>query len=166
MNLDRLNTLSSSELQQDLLRCCGAKVWVQAIFDLRPFESTQDLHAKADKAFTRMSESDWLEAFKHHPKIGNIDELKKKFASTASWAQNEQRSMQETSDDILMQFSDLNREYEQKFGFIFIVCATGKSAHEMLDMLKNRIGNSRNIELKTASEEQIKITHLRLEKLP
>ena len=100
-----------------------------------------------------------------HPKIGDVDSLRAKFANTRDWASNEQAGVTEASDSVLQRLSELNREYEAKFGYIFIVCATGKSADEMLAILESRLPNDPTTELRTAAQEQLKITLLRLQKL-
>lgn len=130
----------------------------------RPYKSKDELLLQAEKIWFSLSESDWLEAFAAHPKIGDISSLQKKFQATASTAANEQSGVNTANTETLKEFARLNQEYEAKFGFIFIVFATGKSAQEMLDLLKARIHNSREQELKSAAREQSKITRLRLEK--
>ena len=112
-----------------------------------------------------LAESDWQEAFTHHPQIGDRESLKKKFASTAGWAGNEQSGTATATEDVLDELAEYNHQYREKFGYIFIVCATGKTALEMLTMLKQRIENSRETEILIAAGEQAKITRLRLEKL-
>ena len=119
----------------------------------------------AERAWNACNESDWLEAFSHHPKIGDVSTLREKFAATAAWASNEQSGTRNASDEVLTELADLNNTYEARFGFIFIVCATGKTAEEMLDLLKARIDNYREKEIHIAAAEQLKITKLRLEKL-
>jgi 2-oxo-4-hydroxy-4-carboxy-5-ureidoimidazoline decarboxylase len=110
-------------------------------------------------------EADWQEAFSHHPKIGDIDTLKEKFAATTQWTEGEQASAKEASQQTLQQLAEGNQAYEQRFGYIFIVCATGKSADEMLQLLQQRLYNNPEVEIQIAMEEQLRITRLRLEKL-
>jgi 2-oxo-4-hydroxy-4-carboxy-5-ureidoimidazoline decarboxylase len=119
----------------------------------------------AEDQWYECSEADWLQAFTHHPKIGDVDSLKKKFASTAKWAGNEQGAVNSASEETLKALAKGNDDYEKKFGFIFIVCATGKSADEMLQLLQERLPNDKAGEIKIAMEEQNKITQLRLQKL-
>jgi 2-oxo-4-hydroxy-4-carboxy-5-ureidoimidazoline decarboxylase len=119
----------------------------------------------AEEQWYECTEADWLEAFTHHPKIGDIDSLKKKFASTATWAAGEQSGAAAASQKVLEDLAKGNDDYEKKFGFIFIVCATGKTAEEMLQLLQDRLPNKKEDELKIAMDEQNKITKLRLEKL-
>ena len=113
-----------------------------------------------------MDFSDILEAFSHHPKIGaNIETLRAKFQQTAGWSASEQASVSQASDAVLQALAQGNIDYEAKFGYIFIVCATGKSAAEMLNLLQARLVNTPADEIKLAAAEQAKITRIRLEKL-
>jgi len=119
----------------------------------------------ADQIWSNCSLEDVLEAFSHHPKIGDLDSLKKKFASTEDWAGNEQGGVSSASLETLYQLAKMNKHYEEKFGYIFIVYATGKSAEEMLDIIRERIENNLGSELENAKIEQHKITKLRIRKL-
>lgn len=130
-----------------------------------PYASEKELWSASDNAWSKCKEADWLEAFQHHPKIGDMDALRTRFATTSHLAGAEQAAVATASDEVLRALQELNREYEERFGFIFIVCATGKSAEEMLKMLEQRIHNDRITELRIASTEQHKITTLRLKKL-
>ncbi len=112
-----------------------------------------------------MERVDILEAFSHHPRIGDVDSLRKKFATTADWATSEQSGAQAASEAVLRDLAQGNRDYEARFGHIFIVCATGKSAAEMLALLRARIDHAPDVELRIAAAEQEKIAHLRLDKL-
>lgn len=150
----------------ELQRCCGAKRWVQGMLARRPFDSLGALHAAADAVWAEMTRDDYLEAFAHHPQIGeNLAALREKFASTASWATSEQAGTAGANEDTLLALRDGNAAYHARFGYSFIVCATGKSAEEMLSLLRARLGNTPEHELGIAAAEQSKITHLRLEKL-
>ena len=106
-----------------------------------------------------------MEAFAHHPKIGDLKGLEEKFASTKAWAGAEQAGVQQAGKQIVEEMAKLNEDYEKKFGFIFIVCATGKTAEEMLALLQSRLPNNYKEELRIAMMEQNKITRLRLHKL-
>ena len=121
--------------------------------------------AAAEAAWERTEERDWLEAFSHHPRIGGKDALREKFAATVAWAKGEQAGASAASEALLDALATGNAEYEAKFGRIFIVCATGKSAVEMLDLLKSRLSNDAGTEIRLAVREQGKITKIRLEKL-
>lgn len=165
MTLHEFNTLPEQELKAVLFNCCGSTIWVNKMLSLFPFDDLIELLNDADEKWSECSETDWLEAFTHHPKIGDISSLKKKFAATAQWAEGEQSGATDASDKIIEALAKGNEAYENKFGFIFIVCATGKSATEMLDILNSRLPNDKQTELIIAAEEQSKITKLRLQKL-
>ncbi len=165
MNIDELNTLADNNFFEEMQKCCGSTSWVNQMNSFRPFKNIHELIVKAEQAWAKTNEQDWLEAFNHHPKIGDIKSLEKKFASTKSLAGGEQASVQSASSEILHELAQGNTNYEKKFGFIFIVCATGKSAEEMLQLLKARLPNDRNTELINAAAEQQKITQLRLKNL-
>lgn len=166
MTLGELNGSSVSAASEALLRCCGSTRWVEAMLTARPFASVQALHSAADRHWARATRDDILEAFGHHPRIGaDIEQLRKKFASTAQWSAGEQSSVAAADEAILVSLRDRNLAYEDRFGHIFIVCATGKTAAEMLHILQGRLDNAPDDELAIAAEEQRKITHLRLDKL-
>lgn len=165
MTLKQINKLPAKKLYEALERCCGATYWVKEMVNKAPFASKQALFNYADEIWENANKDCWLEAFTHHPKIGDIDALSKKFANTKQWAEGEQSGVQSAKEDILQALAKGNKIYEEKFGYIFIVCATGKSAEEMLDLLNKRLPNSLEEELLIAMKEQQKITKIRLEKL-
>jgi 2-oxo-4-hydroxy-4-carboxy-5-ureidoimidazoline decarboxylase len=165
MTLDQFNALSTDEAMKDLLRCCGARRWAEQMAARRPYAGGDELLATADAIWQRADRADILEAFSHHPRIGDVDSLRNKFAATADWASGEQAGVQRAGEDVLRGLADGNAAYEKKFGHIFIVCATGKTAPEMLALLRARLPNDPARELAVAAEEQRKITRLRLEKL-
>lgn len=165
MSLAELNLLPLPQLTQALEKCCGTQSWVEQMISMFPFSDEKSLFAAAEKVWYSCAENDWKEAFTHHPKIGDIDSLKKKFGSTAQWASGEQAGVNVAAQDVLEALVAGNEMYEKKFGYIFIVCATGKSAEEMLDLLMARLRNDPQKEIKIAIDEQNKITKLRLEKL-
>lgn len=165
MTLVQLNNSSIEQLKTELFKCCGSTKWSSALASCFPFSSFEKLIIQSDKIWNTCSEQDFLEAFTHHPKIGDVEGLRKKFATTATWASNEQSGTTQATQQVLEALAKGNEEYEKKFGFIFIVCATGKSASEMLQLLQQRLPNNRSTELHIAAAEQNKITHLRLQKL-
>jgi 2-oxo-4-hydroxy-4-carboxy-5-ureidoimidazoline decarboxylase len=165
MTIDQLNQLDGASLAEHLRRCCGATRWVEGVIAMRPYDSLNDLLDKADKAWGQCEKSDWLEAFTHHPKIGDVASLEKKFADTREWAGNEQSGVQQAAREVIEALARGNEDYESKFGFIFIVCATGKTASEMLALLNDRLPNDPETEVRIAAGEQAKITRIRLEKL-
>lgn len=165
MKLSEFNTLSKSRATNLLLACCGSNAWVQEMLLSMPFGDESSMFDAADASWRNRTETDFLEAFSHHPKIGDLDSLREKFASTAHLASSEQGSVASASEEVLQGLAKGNADYERKFGFIFIVCATGKTAAEMLELLQTRLPNSREKELQIAAGEQTKITRIRLEKL-
>lgn len=164
--LERLNQLPDADARPLLTRCCGAARWVEGMLQARPFASLEALFARADSLWRELDASDYRDAFAHHPEIGaELDELRRKFAATADLSQREQASVAHASDATLRALRDGNRAYRERFGYSFIVCATGKSADEMLQLLERRLANDSELELAVAAEEQAKITRLRLEQL-
>lgn len=165
MTLDELNQLPADEALGLFRDCCAADAWAWPMVELRPYTSRESLHGTARALWPTLMEVDWLTAFEAHPKIGDIKSLKAKYASTEALASGEQSGAHSAAQDVLERLQAGNRAYEQKFGFIFIVCATGKTAEEMLALLEARLPNSRDKEIRIAAEEQAKITHIRLDKL-
>jgi 5-hydroxyisourate hydrolase / 2-oxo-4-hydroxy-4-carboxy-5-ureidoimidazoline decarboxylase len=163
---DIFSELTEEVLWDALLRCCKSKNWVRLVMSQSPFDSSESLQDIAVECWKKMTEDDILEAFRGHPMIGaNIEELRKKFQTTSGWSEKEQSGMKSASDDTIIDLQKANQDYLEKFGYIFIVCATGKSADEMLALLRERLHNNRDDELKIAAQEQQKITAIRLEKL-
>ena len=165
LTLAEFNALDELRALDALERCCGAHRWVACMLAARPFASLEKVYAEADDIWSRLSKADYLEAFEHHPKIGDVSKLREKFASTAQWASGEQSGVNAASEETLAALAEGNHQYEERFGHIFIVCATGKSAGEMLELLQARLENAPDKELKIAAGEQAKITKIRLKKL-
>ncbi len=165
MTLEEFNTLSHEDIFNELKRCCGCKRWIERMKMQRPFDSFSSIYKFANDVWRSLSEDDWKEAFTHHPKIGDIADVRKRFATTRTWAEGEQKGVQNAPDETIRQIAEGNTRYEKRFGYIFIVCATGKNADEMLLLLNERLRNDPEQEILIASEEQRKITALRLEKL-
>ena len=164
--LTHLNRMDRDDAKTALRRCCGADRWVQGMLDAMPFSSRTHLFGEAERLWWSLGDGDWLEAFDHHPKIGaDPEQLRQKFQQTADWSEAEQSSVQNASEAVLEELAQGNVDYEAKFGFLFIVCATGKSAAQMLHLLQARLPNETAYELRIAAGEQAKITRLRLEKL-
>ncbi len=162
--LQRFNELSEAEAIEEMRRCCGASRWCSEMVSQRPFVDEASLWSAVDGAFAKLTAQDWLEAFAHHPKIGDLQSLKMKYGGNREWSAGEQQGASGADDRTLLALAEGNATYEHQNGFIFIVCATGKSADEMLQILKRRLVNSREIELDNAAIEQQKITRLRLGK--
>lgn len=165
MTIAEINSLNAADAAAEFSKCCGARNWVAKMVAARPFSSESDLLFKADSLWAISTVYDGLEAFAHHPEIGGTAELAKKFPSTSDWASGEQAGVNSANSDILQALADGNVAYKKKFGYIFIVCATGKSAEEMLELLQARLPNSEDEEIKIAMAEQMKITLIRLKKL-
>ncbi|HIG59262.1 MAG TPA: 2-oxo-4-hydroxy-4-carboxy-5-ureidoimidazoline decarboxylase [Gammaproteobacteria bacterium] len=162
MTLPVFNAMSAETALARLLECCHSRAWATRLLAERPFKSVQALTELASEIWFSVNETAWLEAFAAHPKIGDLDVLRDKYAVMASL---EQGQVQQASDATLHGLADLNQLYERRFGFIFIVFATGKSAEAMLALLRKRLNNNRNLELETNALEQNKITLLRLRRL-
>ena len=165
MTLQKLNGWPDDVAFEHFFRCCGSSSWAHAMVKGMPYPSIEALMEAAGTHWGQASRADALEAFSHHPKIGGVDALAAKFASTAQWAQGEQSAVKKAGQETLQALADGNEAYEKKFGYIFIVCASGKSADEMLSMLQARLPNAPDAELAIAMAEQHKITLIRLTKL-
>jgi allantoicase len=155
-SIDWLNALPQGDAEAALLACCGSKVWARRMAAGRPFRDRADLLKMSDGIWWSLAPEDWLESFKAHPRIGE---------KGGRWSEQEQAGARGARADVLAELAETNRRYEARFGHIFIVCATGKSAGEMLALLQERFANDPATELRAAADEQRKITHLRLEKL-
>ncbi|MFN2577877.1 MAG: 2-oxo-4-hydroxy-4-carboxy-5-ureidoimidazoline decarboxylase [Pyrinomonadaceae bacterium] len=165
MSLDSLNELPQAEAEAEFLKCCGSTKWARAMTDTRPFASEQELFAAADRLLLTLEDEDWLEAFRAHPKIGEQKAATGQSHQEQKWSAQEQSNFSAASAETKSELAKRNREYEDRFGFIFIVCASGKSPDEMLAILNSRIHSDLRAELSIAAEEQRKITRLRLQKL-
>ena len=157
-----INSAAPEAAQEMLRRACGSTEWVNRMMRRRPFDSDQALKAAARSEWFALGEGQWLEAFSHHPKIGDRASLEARFPKTHELSEKEQAGVASARADTLDALAEANARYLERFGFIFIVCATGKSAEEMLRLLRDRLSNDRVTELRIAAEEQAKITALRL----
>ena len=166
MTIETLNKLDKSALESALEKCCGAKKWISQMAAKAPYKDVDQLLEMAGEVwYKECSEEDWREAFTHHPRIGDVGDMAEKYAKTEKWASQEQSGVDVADDKILETLSVGNYLYFEKFEYIFIICATGKSAKEMLESLHARLKNEPAEEIKLAMEEQNKITKLRLKKL-
>lgn len=165
MTLSELNRLPADEAAAALERCCGSRAWVARMLAARPFESEALLFATAEAHWNVLPESDWREAFAHHPRIGDVAKLRERFATTAAWASDEQRGAANAPEETLAKLAQGNEAYAARFGYTFIVCASGKSADEMLALLVARLKHDPIEEVRVAANEQLQITRLRLRKL-
>ena len=165
MTLEQFNNLDSDNRFEELLKCCGSTNWANSLNTKFPFSNIDSLMQESDEIWRCISDSDIFEAFTHHPKIGDIKSLEEKFATTKQWASAEQSGVQQAKQETIEALAKGNEDYVIKFGYIFIVCASGKTADEILALLLNRLPNNAETELKIAAAEQNKITHIRLNKL-
>jgi 2-oxo-4-hydroxy-4-carboxy-5-ureidoimidazoline decarboxylase len=161
-SLDRAAPEEASSL---LMACCGSSQWVDRMLGRRPFGSRAALLAAAREEWFALSPDAWLEAFRHHPKIADLNALRTRFAATRHLSEREQAGITGAPEEIFEALAEGNLAYQQKFGFIFIVCASGRSAEEMLDLLLTRFRNDPPAEIRIAAEEQAQITARRLEAL-
>ena len=165
MDLEQLNSMPHDEAANALLQCCGSTRWAEHVANARPYANLETLIANANDAWWSLEHDDWLEAFRSHPKIGAKKAAAPVSDQSRQWSGQEQAGVATASRETVDALAALNWAYEQKFGFIFIICATGKTPDEMLESLKKRLENDAETELPIAAAEQSKITELRLKKL-
>lgn len=165
VDIDKINALGAAEAHEALKRCNGSERWTRLMMAKRPFGSAEEMFEHARSIWSELSHEDWMEGFSHHPRIGDLDKLREKFSASNTWSEKEQAGVAIAPDSVLQELKENNDLYLSRFGYIFIVCASGKSAAEMLQLLKDRLDNPPAEELKIALEEHAKITKLRLEKL-
>ncbi|MFT6924947.1 MAG: 2-oxo-4-hydroxy-4-carboxy-5-ureidoimidazoline decarboxylase [Psychromonas sp.] len=165
MSLNEINSANLAQAYALLENCCCAPNWVESMLSARPFADSIALLTASEKSFLQLTKNDYLAAFAGHPQIGDLTTLLAKYANTSDSAGHEQAGMSDAEKSVVEEMHNLNQQYLQKFGFIFIVCASGKSAPQMLELIKKRISNDSLNELNIAANEQAKITTLRLEKL-
>ena len=158
------NQLPEEDAAQEILPCCGSVSWARRLVSRRPIEDEQSLASGSDEIWNALTTSDWREAFSKHPRIGERKVAETAGVLSASWSAEEQSSVMTAEQQVQFALAEGNRAYEQRFGRVFIVCATGKSANEMLEILRRRLGNDDETELREAVEEQRKITNIRLRK--
>jgi hydroxyisourate hydrolase len=159
------DALPDHEAAPLLQSCCGSQAWVQAMLARRPFGTLQRALDQADDVWWSLGPEDWREAFDHHPRIGERTAAAPQGEAARAWSAEEQRGASAASEHTRDELARGNREYERRFGHIYLVRATGRSAEEMLALLRERLSNDPETELRVAAGEQAKITRLRLEKL-
>jgi 2-oxo-4-hydroxy-4-carboxy-5-ureidoimidazoline decarboxylase len=157
------NNSDADTARAAMLACCGSRRWADAMVALRPVKSVMKLSEAADRIWGTMTEEDWMEAFACHPRIGD---RKAAHASAQSqvWSKQEQSSTESAAQKLLDDLAAGNALYEERFGFTYIVCATGKAPEEMLAILMRRLASDRASELREAAEQQRQITQIRLGK--
>jgi OHCU decarboxylase len=163
--LEQLNNAAREEAFEALLSCCGSTKWAQRMVGARPFADAVSLLTVAERIWWELRPDDWLEAFAGHPQIGESKARQRQSAQSAQWSETEQSGTHNTDAEILAALAESNRAYQEKFGYIYIVCATGKNSEEMLALCRDRLNNDHETELGIAAEEQRQITVIRLKKL-
>lgn len=164
LTLAQLNALPREEAERELLTCCGSRAWASQVAAGRPYTSFESLVAESDRVWYALSPDDWLEAFSKHPRIGEravpaAPDVERR------WSEGEQSRAHEAAPAVLSELTLANAEYENRFGHVFLICATGKSADEILQQARERLHNDPGRERRVAADEQRRITHLRLRKL-
>jgi 2-oxo-4-hydroxy-4-carboxy-5-ureidoimidazoline decarboxylase len=167
--LARWNSLPAEDAVKEILPCCGSKAWASAMAGRRPFPDVTTLLAVSDETWSNLTAADWMEAFRSHPRIGESRPAQSAPAESGSglsktWSAVEQQKVAAAGDAVKIALAEANQEYERRFHHIFIVCATGKSAPEILEILRRRLQNDEHTELCEAAEQQRQITHLRVKK--
>ncbi|MGB6690512.1 MAG: 2-oxo-4-hydroxy-4-carboxy-5-ureidoimidazoline decarboxylase [Terracidiphilus sp.] len=160
------NAAVEAEALDAMIACCCARRWAAVMVQSRPIASVLELSEKADREWSKMEESDWLQAFACHPRIGERSPRRTAHTDekSAAWSRQEQSSTSGADDGVLAELAEGNKLYEQRFGFTYIVCATGKTAGEMLAILNRRLASDREAELREAAEQQRQIMQIRLGK--
>jgi len=154
---DAINQMTESDARAALTRCCGCRRWVAEMMEARPFRDEAAMHTAAERIWWSLEAGDWRQAFTAHPRIGE--------QGKDAWSRDEQSGVNQAAEQTLRALADANRSYEQRFGHVFLICATGLSGDQMLEDLNRRLRNDATTELRVAAGEQVKITRLRLERL-
>ncbi|HXY50130.1 MAG TPA: 2-oxo-4-hydroxy-4-carboxy-5-ureidoimidazoline decarboxylase [Terriglobales bacterium] len=162
--LSRWNGLTPEEAVRDILACCGSVAWARELAARRPLTDERSLVNASDEIWSRLGPQDWMEAFARHPRIGEQNAPPEASAQSAAWSAQEQRNLAFSGEAVQAALREANREYEERFSRVFIVFASGKSASEILEILRRRLRNEEATELQEAAEEQRKITNLRLQR--
>jgi 2-oxo-4-hydroxy-4-carboxy-5-ureidoimidazoline decarboxylase len=160
--LVRWNSLDPATAAREALPCCGSQAWAAALASKRPIASESSLVETSSSVWLSLPEEAWHEAFDSHPRIGQKHAQTRATEESLRWSAQEQRTALSEDDAAKLALEDANRRYEQRFGRIFIVCATGKSSTEILAILESRMNNDAATELREAAEQQRQITELRL----
>lgn len=163
--LDRINNAEAAEVESLFLDCCGSTRWASLMTLARPYATEGELLTAADAIWRDLRDADWLEAFSAHPKIGESKAAPAQQARSAEWSAGEQAGISSADELLKQELAEANRAYFEKFGFIFIVCATGRSADEILELCRARLGYDREMAIRVAASEQQQITEIRLRKL-
>jgi 2-oxo-4-hydroxy-4-carboxy-5-ureidoimidazoline decarboxylase len=158
--LDRLTKAAATEV---LSSCCGSREWITGMVSRRPFGSIGRVKLEAEQVWYGLSRKDWLEAFSHHPRIGETRDTQNQ--QGRAWSAREQAGVAGAVESVRRELERVNQAYEARFGYIYIVCASGRSAEALLELAHERLRNEPDDELSVAAHEQLKITLLRLDRL-
>jgi 2-oxo-4-hydroxy-4-carboxy-5-ureidoimidazoline decarboxylase len=162
--LERWNSLPVGDAENEILPCCGSRAWACGMAARRSFQNEASVFAVSDETWRNLGEADWMEAFASHPRIGESRAAQSASVRSAAWSSQEQRDAAAADDDVKIALREANRDYERRFGRIFIVCAAGKSGSEMLQILRHRLQNDDRTEIREAAEQQRQINQIRLGK--
>jgi 2-oxo-4-hydroxy-4-carboxy-5-ureidoimidazoline decarboxylase len=162
--LELWNGLPRGEAEKEILPCCGSRMWARGMAERRPFANEASLLAFSDETWRKLGEADWMEAFQSHPRIGESHAEQSGDARAMQWSAHEQSDAKAAGEDVRNALAECNREYERRFGRIFIVCASGKGGAEILEILRKRLHNDPEAELQESAEQQRQITQIRLKK--
>jgi 2-oxo-4-hydroxy-4-carboxy-5-ureidoimidazoline decarboxylase len=162
--LARWNRLPAADAENEILACCGSGEWSRKLALQRPFANEAALLGASDEVWWNLSEAGWMEAFRSHPRIGESRAAEGAQAQSTAWSAQEQSKVSVETRAVQAALAEMNREYERRFGRIFIVCASGKGGAEILETLRRRLQNDSATELREAAEQQRQITQLRLKK--
>jgi OHCU decarboxylase len=162
--LERWNLLPADEAEKEILPCCGSRAWARGMARHRPYKDDRSVLAASDETWRSLGEADWMEAFASHPRIGESRAPQSASARSAAWSSEEQSHAAAAEDAVRTALAEANREYERRFGRIFIICATGKQGSEILQILRQRLQNDAQTEIREAAEQQRQISQIRLGK--
>jgi OHCU decarboxylase len=162
--LERWNLLPADEAEKEILPCCGSRAWARGMARQRPYKDDRSVLAASDETWRSLGEADWMEAFASHPRIGESRAPQAASARSAAWSSQEQSQAAAADDAVRTALAEANREYERRFGRIFIICATGKQGSEILQILRQRLQNDAQTEIREAAEQQRQISQFRLGK--
>lgn len=169
MTLDELNEDPLFDVAKRLRSACASRAWIEGMSASRPFDDLAEVLCEAERIWWTLDESDWMEAFAAHPRIGDSPAADVTSSpdedEAASFSRSEQSGMANAGPAVRARLTAANQAYEKRYGFVYLVCATDKSAEEMLDQCLRRLGSELHEELRVAAAEQVKITRLRLEKM-
>jgi 2-oxo-4-hydroxy-4-carboxy-5-ureidoimidazoline decarboxylase len=163
-SLARWNRLSRADAAKEIMPCCGSTAWADGVAGCRPLPDEATLLAASDKTWRNLTEEDRMEAFRSHPRIGESTVSGAAGVRSMAWSKQEQQNVTAASNESKNDLAEANKNYEARFNRTFIVCATGKSAQELLEILRRRLRNDDETEFREAAEQQRLITHIRLKK--